>query len=635
MKASEAAAYVEYLDGEKYATKNADIADTPDFFKDAGKKLRDDEVVVDIDKLPKDVIKKMISFFNIKTEICWTDRGIHMWFKKPKGYKHKAEGICALGFEVEWKVSKKTESVTVKRNGVLRPVENKDEREELPDFLTYFKKAENLLGLQEHDGRDNKLFAHTSKVLHLKDSKKILRFINDYVFAEPLEEKDFDRITRDRKVEPEKGNEFEIARYLIKKLKVTKFGGNLYIFDGQKFISINDDDFIPIVTQEVLGQTTRYIDEVIKQMKYQLFNKNTPENGWHIKFQNGFLKKGRFWELDSQEFTPYFINLKYDKNAEPVPIVDEYLDFLTEGDESYKNLIMEALAHILITDPDLKRMLAKFFIIIGNGGNGKGTLLTVIRKIIGTENCSSLSIEDMTKEQYFFSMQGKLVNLGDDIHDVPINHKQMKVLKNTSTCDFQATRQLFKHSKDTVITTSLIFTSNHQLKSFEKTEAYKRRVSWCPIFGVPTKPDPKLIAKLTTKEAKEYWLKLIIEAYIRLYENCDFTECKKVQEYNEEYHEMNNSCLIYVSSLTKDDFIMMHPKEAYDKYKIWSDINYGEDSAQSTRVFQETVKKEFDLEIIVKRKQIGTSKEPTRVYVTKKEAEAIKKKKEEKKKEED
>ncbi|MED3762161.1 hypothetical protein P4555_24540 [Peribacillus frigoritolerans] len=160
MKAIKVEEYVEYVDGGKYAKKNAEIAITPEFFKDCGKKLRDDEVVVDIDKLPKPVIEKMISFFDIKTELRWTDRGVHLWFRKPKGYKHKPDGICALGFEVEWKTSKTSiNGVTVKRNGVLRPIVNEGIREELPDCLSYIKNANDLYGLGDGDDRNNKLYS--------------------------------------------------------------------------------------------------------------------------------------------------------------------------------------------------------------------------------------------------------------------------------------------------------------------------------------------------------------------------------------------------------------------------------------------------------------------------------------------
>ena len=45
---------------------------------------------------------------------------------------------------------------------------------------------------------------------------------------------------------------------------------------------------------------------------------------------------------------------------------------------NYRKRLLEILAHPLIIDKEFKRMLAKFFIFIGGGGNGKGTLLLII-----------------------------------------------------------------------------------------------------------------------------------------------------------------------------------------------------------------------------------------------------------------
>ncbi|PKR83962.1 DNA primase [Heyndrickxia camelliae] len=611
--------YIEYVEGGKHAARNAEIADTPDVFDDAGYLLNENDLIIDVDNIGKNLIEKIISMFNINTQIVWTNRGAHFYYKKPKGFKGSKK-VCPLGFEVEYKHVKNTpHGVCIKQDGIMRTIQNEGFREDLPDFFFINRKLESLLGMDEGEGRNQALFQHRMKIHNLNQWQSIMRFINNHILATSLDEKEFQNIIRDKgNIGTTSNDPFEIAQDLIKRLKVHKFGGNLYTNDGQKFVSINDDDFIPIVTREVLGKPTRFIDEIIKQMKYQLFNKKTPENGWDIKLKNGILRSGKFYEVDYQEFTPYFINLKYEQNAVPVPIVDEYLDFLTDGDKLYKDLILESLAHILITDPDFKRSLAKFFIFVGGGGNGKGTLMTIIRKIIGAENCSSLSIEDMTKEQYFYSMQGKLVNLGDDIHDIPINHKQMKLLKNISTCDSVAIRQLFKQSLDVVMTTSLIFTSNHLLKSFEKSEAYKRRVDWLPMFGVPRKKDPKFISKLTTNEALEYWLKLIIEAYKRLYENGVFTECQKVQEFNKDYHETNNNCLAFLHDYDKHHFIGKRAPEAYGEYEVWAEENFGVDSAISSRIFQETLKKEFDLVVYPKKINGKTA----RVYMAKEEADA-------------
>ena len=82
-------------------------------------------------------------------------------------------------------------------------------------------------------------------------------------------------------------------------------------------------------------QKTRYIDEVIKQMKYRapLID---PNKIFDIKLQNGILREGEFIEMDYQEFTPYSIDIPYDDDAEPVADVDDYINHLTNNDDDYQ-----------------------------------------------------------------------------------------------------------------------------------------------------------------------------------------------------------------------------------------------------------------------------------------------------------
>ena len=122
-----------------------------------------------------------------------------------------------------------------------------------------------------------------------------------------------------------------------------------------------------LIFEEIGNQRTRYIDEVIKQMKYRapLIDLNKI---FDIKLQNGILRAGEFIEVDYQEFTPYSIEVPFYEDAEPVQIVDDYLNHLTNSDEHYKKRLLEVIAHTLIVDKEFKRMLAKFFIFIGGGG---------------------------------------------------------------------------------------------------------------------------------------------------------------------------------------------------------------------------------------------------------------------------
>lgn len=597
--------YIEFEKGEKFTkNRNADTADSMNHFQDAGYILEESDLVVDIDDIPKETIRKMLTMFEINTQIVWTDRGAHLYFKKPKGFRG-ANKVIPLGFPVEFKHTKNTTAVTVKKDSVKREVENQGVREDLPDCLFTRKKLESLVGLQEGDGRNTALFNHRVKIHDLQGWENMMRFINNNIFAEPLSDDEFQTIVReDVKIQAEKDNEPEVADFIMKKYKIVSYMENLYFHDDGEYIS-DDMKLQRIVFSEVGYKKTRYVDEVIKQMEYRAKIIN-PDTTFDIKMNNGILRHGKFVEVDFQEFTPYHIDINYNPNAEAVKTVDEYVDMLTDGDEDYKNLLFEILAHPLIVNKEFKRMMGKFFIFVGDGGNGKGTLLAIIRMILNKKNCSGLSVENMSDERYFTTLQGKLANLGDDIQDQPIDNEQMKQLKNISTCDYVATRELFKQSKEVELTTSLIFTSNHILKTFEKGTSYKRRVMWLPMYTKPKKKESDFITRLTTDEALEYWMKLIVDGYMRLYKNESFTTCDIVENFNEQYHEENNSVLQYLDDANKEDFIGLKSPEAYGEYETWAEENGL--NVQSRKLFVNSIYDVFGLELRIKKMNNKTSR---------------------------
>ena len=562
--------YVEFKDGQKHAAKNADVSDDHTYFKDAGWVLNEDDLVIDIDCLERNVIEKMLVYFDIKTQYVWTDRGIHLYYKKPVGFRG-TKRVCILGFEVEYKHIKNTKAVTIKRNGTHREVFNEGVREELPNVFVIGKKYSNLLGLTEGEGRNNSLFEHRMKINGVNNLSKVMIFINNNILSEPLAENELNVILRDRDIQGVKDGEYGITTQLIDEMSIHVYKGDIFYYNGMYFES--DELKLKHQLYKVIGdQKTRYIDEISKQMLYR--GKLIDEDKiFVIKLKNGVLKDGEFIDIDYKDFTPYYLDVEYVENATPVKEVDDYLDQLTNNNDEYKQLLLEVLAHTLITDPEIKRLLAKFFIFVGDGGNGKGTLLNIIRKILGVKNCTGLSIKEMSDERYVCNLELKLANLGDDIQDQPINDKDMKVLKNISTCDFIELRRLFKNSVSTTMTTSLIFTSNHILKSWEKGEAYKRRVMWLPMYTKPTKKDSRFITKLTTQDALEYWLYLIVQKYMSLYEDFKFTDCSIVEEFNNQYHEDNNGAIVFVKDLTPEEIEGKTGPDIYDEFVVWCEDN--------------------------------------------------------------
>lgn len=601
--------FVEFEYGQKFVNKkieNQAISNSADDFHDAGYILKSDDFIVDIDNLPKDTIQKLIDTFNIKTQIVWTDRGAHLYFKKSGMFK-RSRGVCALGFPVEYKHYDNCYAITIKRNGEMRKIENPGVRDPLPKFLETIPTRRSLIGMDEGDGRNEALYEHKKKISRFGNVPKILDFINRNIFSEPLDEKEFLTVSREEVLQAEKDGENMIAERIIKEKRVRLFKNSLYFFDGVTY-SNDENELNRMVYEYCPDQKTRYVKEVIEQLKFKA-EVIPDDTEFKIMLKNGYLFDGEFYPYKYDDFTPYYIPIDYHANAEPVEAVDNYLEKLTLGDESYKKFLLEIIASCLIVNKEFKRAFSKFFIFHGTGGNGKGTLLQIIKTILGEKNVSAASITELGDERYLNNLIGKLANLGDDMENEPINRKQMKILKNLSSGDLIQVRRLNENAFMTSLNPVLIFTTNHLLKSFDKDLSYKRRVIWCPMDCKikESEIDVRFISKLTTPEALEYWIKLVIEAYRRLYKQEKFTYCKKVKDFTKFYHRENDSTIEYLETVPDEDIFMRRTPTVYDDYEAWCENN-GETPQAPKRLKEQILERGFIIKRI-KRKDINGGKD--------------------------
>ena len=237
--------FIEFQPGEKYAKPGADKSDFTESFQDCGYLLTKDEIVIDIDHLPKESIRELCKTFDIKTQIVWTNRGAHLYFKKPPRHR-RTDGVCRLGFEIEeLTCTNRPNGVTVKRDGVLREIENAGAREALPDIFTVSKRFEDLTGLSEGDGRNRKLYTHKMKLNNCEDWFRIIRFINEHVFDEPLPQKEFDSLSRAEQSEGDQKttNEADVAEQVIREGSPPRMRGQVqyaYIACGRMRITPAD-----------------------------------------------------------------------------------------------------------------------------------------------------------------------------------------------------------------------------------------------------------------------------------------------------------------------------------------------------------------------------------------------------------
>ena len=74
-------------------------------------------------------------------------------------------------------------------------------------------------------------------------------------------------------------------------------------------------------------------------------------------------------------------------------------------------MFWEYFGYCMTTDTQFQ----KFLMLKGNGGTGKSVVVALIQHVIGNENTSSISLQDLNKRFYATGMYGKLLNACADI----------------------------------------------------------------------------------------------------------------------------------------------------------------------------------------------------------------------------
>ena len=267
-----------------------------------------------------------------------------------------------------------------------------------------------------------------------------------------------------------------------------------------------------------------------------------------VNFKNGI------YDLQLEEYeahTPTIfalnqINCIYNPDAK-CKYVDTLLDNVSCKNASIRTLLEEMLGYILIGDCRFQRS----FILLGEGANGKSVFLDMIVNWLGSENCSSLALEDLSDRFRPSQLVGKMVNIGDD--------SGADLLKNTAIFKKLVTGDPitleFKHGQPFSYSNKakMIFSANNLPPSSDKSNGFMRRMTIIPFNAkfLPTDDDydPLISQKVCTEEAKSYILNIAIKAAKRLIKNKQFTIPDEVKDEIDKYEIANNNVLSYINEV--------------------------------------------------------------------------------------
>lgn len=522
-------------------------------------------VVLDMDSEEHfNCLCEIVKDYGIRTRIMKTDRGGHFWFKSIEPLTNNIDINTPITLRTDVKSWGKKSMVTVKLRGEWRHwIKNDDIVDEIPYWLKPIKWKKDFYGLKDGDGRDAGLFSCIIPLMQKGLSKQqiqyIFNIINSYVFAEPLKQREIIKMFDNNKVFEQKeigffnGKSFQhniFVDWLMENYQYAKYNNSLYTYYKGKYYE--DDEKNSRIKLDMINKLpalkTKDQNEAYQNLKLRLPESYPDEFPLIVNFRNGLydLDKDCYMAHTPGIFSLNQINCIYNPDA-TCEDVDRLLDNISCGNKGIKTLLEEMLGYILIGDCRFQRS----FILLGEGSNGKSVFLDMITNWLGSENCSSLALEDLSDRFRPSQLVGKMVNVGDD--------SGADLLKNTAIFKKLVTGDPltveFKHGQPFSFSNraKMIFSANNLPPSSDKSNGFMRRMTIIPFLAKfspnDNNYDPMIKEKITTEDAKSYILNIAIRAAKKLIRNKKFTIPDAVTDELNKYEEANNNVLSYLNEV--------------------------------------------------------------------------------------
>ena len=399
--------------------------------------------------------------------------------------------------------------------------------------------------------------------------------------------------------------------YLIRKYNIIKIEKRLYMYKQGNYISCEDAlgaiivNLIPNLSMNKKREVKDYIKDKCEEKE------EAPEQIVCVK--NGLINVKT---LEFKSHTPDVvirnkIDIDYYEQTENDEI-DTIMDNLAVGDKDIVQLLYEMIGYCIYRGMPFQ----KVFILVGNGANGKSTLLNMVTKLLGEENVSHVDLKEIAGNRFGKAeLYGKLANIADDCSSSYL--EDTSVIKRITGETYTSIEFKGQNSFSTKINTKTILSYNTIPRMNDTTDGLSRRLVIIPLNAVFKKGlpnyDPFISAKLKKKENLEYVLYKSIQAISEVLKKLDFTIPETVKTRTNEYLIENNPVLNFIYDVYEEESFEDIPcNEVYEAFNCWK-IENGLKTDMSMTRFGTEMKK-----IGYERKQVKKNGISKRYYVKQK-----------------
>jgi|APSaa5957512535_1039671.scaffolds.fasta_scaffold04223_3 P4 family phage/plasmid primase-like protien len=305
-------------------------------------------------------------------------------------------------------------------------------------------------------------------------------------------------------------------------------------FDTDSNLITLENGILNLETLELLPHTPEHLSRVLLPVEYRKPTHEDIEKN---------LKDTLFWKFLKNSFT---VNDKFRKN-----------DFET---------VLE-----IIASPIVKRHVdEKAFMFLGGGENGKSVCLGYIESIMGKNNVSSITLQDISDDKFMrANLAGKSANIFSDLEQNELRHTgKIKAITSNEGIEVQKKHQqgftLYPFCK-------LMFSCNRFPKVFDQTQGFFRRwiiVKWERDF----ENDPERVEYLKEKLADNLGEKTLVFSCLvgiadRLNKEGKFTHSKDWKTIQKEWNENADPIDDFDSNYIIDSENHKSKRETYHFYK--------------------------------------------------------------------
>ncbi len=384
-----------------------------------------------------------------------------------------------------------------------------------------------------------------------------------------------------------------IVQYLKETVNMFVLGRELYLYQRGYYALDRDGIRIKNMISRLIPErfiTYRNLSAVYNLLIEQQELQKTMDDlnnypPWWINFQNGMfdVKEWKMMKHRPEYLAinqiPHRLDAEIRKDLEAAGReTKKFLDFALPDPEDQITM-WQYLGYAMTIDTRFQKML----VFKGDGGTGKSKIINLFLDIIGIENSSGISLQDLNERFYPSMLYGKMLNACADISSEAL--KQVDNIKKATGEDVMVCERKNKDPIPFRSYAKLLFSANKiPLNLDEKSGAFYRRLMILEMNRKPAQgeKDLELGEKLHAEVGYSIWM--AVSALRTLHERGEFTESAGCRERVEELYREADTVKAFVDEcLDRQQGSRISRTMIYEKYEAYCK-SYGR-KAHSPNVF--------------------------------------------------